>query len=1137
MKGQSSRLQSMDPPDDWVNGSWTVDCICGVNFDDGEEMVNCDECGVWVHTRCSRYVKGDDIFVCDKCKGKNERNDCEETEVAQLLVELPTKTMSMESTYVCNGPSQRPFRLWTDIPIEERVHVHGVPGGDPALFSGLSSLFTPQLWNCTGYVPKKFSFQYREFPCWDEDQRDNTDNEKNENPADKGAGVLFSLSKDNVLATPVAALIGMRSKVGDVLCDRNGLLNEKQGVSEDLDKCAENGVRERSFLRPLILHSGKCKKEDYSVSKDQPGKIKSTPSDKVTNMKKRIDHTKIVFTSMNGEKQSTGRDLKNFSGDGANPRNKIAVRESSSDAYDVVNKNFDRPKYSYELSSDNVSAEIFKNNSVSTVAPKEENGMQVASAVENSIKIEGDTPPLYAKKDVGNVVMKQGGTALDYSDDGIEGFSKSIVKPSVEGLASTALEIKDDRIHQDVNCGNSIDSLKSDAKLKIDKQDDVSGEALNVQASSHADAAELQKCNDRMHESFKVNSGGAVCGSQLDGHKAKEFNRSSEAASSYCLEKPGEQCSNPCEFKQELDWPEGSPTVHISSLKSQNGSEVGVEKPSKSGGMVLNQHVLPSEHKTTLCVGISSPASSTVIISKPSISNGLTPADPENLEGTASKHEAVSGSCGSSRKECSSNDVDRDEERDKMPRRRVKEQPSASANSLYSVRDLQDPISKRTAMHLKDSVVLSTVKTSVVHNASDSSGYSESVESHLNHKGSTTQNKISGSCLPQRGDKPSQTNFHPPSKVNQRHATAMYPPATTNPSAVLSDEELAFLLHQELNSSPRVPRVPRLRQPGSSPQLGSPNATIMLIKRSSSSRGRDHASASRMKNKDALRDTFRSACEPDDDVKRTDEVLSSPEQRRQETSNSAEASKREENGSQARLNALKKGLLSSYARNTTSSGPSSSMEANDHNNSSIRNSPRNTSDDDMGTVGEGPVHHTLPGLINEIMSKGRRMTYEELCNAVLPHWHNLRKHNGERYAYSSHSQAVLDCLRNRHEWARLVDRGPKTNSSRKRRKFDVEESEDSEYGKGRTVKATEGKGLESQKEEFPKRKRNTRKRRLALQGKGIKDIRKRRKMEMFTDDDDVGLLSDSSDGSMFSEDEVQDVDECSERREASGSDE
>lgn len=117
-----------------------------------------------------------------------------------------------------------------------------------------------------------------------------------------------------------------------------------------------------------------------------------------------------------------------------------------------------------------------------------------------------------------------------------------------------------------------------------------------------------------------------------------------------------------------------------------------------------------------------------------------------------------------------------------------------------------------------------------------------------------------------------------------------------------------------------------------------------------------------MKNKDALRDTFRSACDPDDDAKRTDEVLSSPDQRRQETSISAEASKREENGSQARLNALKKGFISAYGRNTTSSGPSSSIEANDHNNTSVRNSPRNTSDDDTGTVGEGPVHHTLPGM-------------------------------------------------------------------------------------------------------------------------------------------------------------------------------
>lgn len=469
-------------------------------------------------------------------------------------------------------------------------------------------------------------------------------------------------------------------------------------------------------------------------------------------------------------------------------------------------------------------------------------------------------------------------TALDLLDNSIEGFSRSILKPSLESLASIALEIQDDQIHEDVNCGNSIDLLQTDVKLKTDEQHDLAGTGLNFQASAQADAIELQRCNDSMPESFKVNSG-VVCSLQLGGHKAEEFNRSSETACNYRLEKVDEQCSNPCEFKPEWDWSEDSTTVHIRSLKPQNVPQFGAEKLSKSGGIALHQHVLPSQHKTTQCVGKSSPASSTFIISKPSISNDLMPADPENLEGTAAKHEAVSGSSGGSRKECSSNEVDRDEERDKPPRRRIKEDPkaclNAAANSLYSDRDLQDPISKRTTVHLKDSVALSTVKTSLVHNAPDSSGYSESNESHINHKSLAPQNKVSGSCLPQRGDKPNQTNFHPPSKVSQRHATTMYPPAATNSPAVLTDEEvfknlqflvefsewdfdmtlciynyfgfwqLAFLLHQELNSSPRVPRVPRLRQTGSSPQLGSPNATSMLVKRTSS-RGRDHASVKYM---------------------------------------------------------------------------------------------------------------------------------------------------------------------------------------------------------------------------------------------------------------------------------------------------
>lgn len=264
MKG---RTQRADTHDDWGDGSWTVDCICGVNFDDGEEMVKCDECGVWVHTRCSRYTKGEELFACDKCKNKSNRNDSEETEVAQLLVELPTKTVRIESS-----STRRPFRLWTDIPMEERVHVQGVPGGEPGLFSGLSGVFTPQLWKCTGYVPKKFNFQYREFPCCDENKEDDNENGKqNEfesgNPADNGAGVLFSLSKERVFSAPMHP--------------KKDVLNEgKKSESEDFDgKHWQNGVRkDRGVLQPVMTPSSKQKKDEPGVFKDRSTRKKSRSS-------------------------------------------------------------------------------------------------------------------------------------------------------------------------------------------------------------------------------------------------------------------------------------------------------------------------------------------------------------------------------------------------------------------------------------------------------------------------------------------------------------------------------------------------------------------------------------------------------------------------------------------------------------------------------------------------------------------------------------------------------------------------------------------------------------------------------------------------------------------------------------------
>ena len=50
--------------------NWVVDCICGTKDDDGERMVECDRCNVWVHTRCYGYPDSGpcpDHFLCVRC--------------------------------------------------------------------------------------------------------------------------------------------------------------------------------------------------------------------------------------------------------------------------------------------------------------------------------------------------------------------------------------------------------------------------------------------------------------------------------------------------------------------------------------------------------------------------------------------------------------------------------------------------------------------------------------------------------------------------------------------------------------------------------------------------------------------------------------------------------------------------------------------------------------------------------------------------------------------------------------------------------------------------------------------------------------------------------------------------------------
>ncbi|KAM5571356.1 hypothetical protein ABKV19_011787 [Rosa sericea] len=1092
MKGRSHRLQSSDPPDDWVDESWTVDCLCGVTFDDGEEMVNCDECGVWVHTRCSRYVKGDDNFVCDKCKSRNSRNDSEETEVAQLLVELPTKTVRMESSFPPppNMPTRRPLRLWTDIPMEERVHVQGIPGGDPAIFGELSSVFTPELWKSTGYVPKKFNFQYREFPCWDKkEEADVRFDEDSENAVDKGAGVLFSLLNESVLANPVAALVGMRSREEGGYDKKVSLKETKRWDKEVRDlRCAQSGVKkERSLLRPMVLHTGKRKKDDLGTSKDQSAKKRARAAEKEADAKKRgAQSSKSVFTPSSDAKQLE------FSEDRGPKISKADVQSMKykKSSNSVVREPAPNVSLATDYTVEKHSSEVLLSDRSKRIDDglKEDKVEHQVSAVPGHMTItkmdDAAVASLLELNDARTDCLQEQGDSTE--DENLN------VKPPIENV-STAPEVEVQN-----HCPTGDGSVQCSPNKKTEDHEDNSQSPVNVQSSLHGEAKDLGKSSDQVSESSNLN--GVIVNIPLSSdHKVQGADRTSEAVTDSHTVR-GDELSGDCQPKRESEDLADSITLQKCASDVKHGLKLSED---------ISKPAAPGQLKTASSAGKSSTVPSTSLTPKSSTPQNLKSGDVQNPN-PFTKQRVTSESKVSIKKDRASS-ADMDHDKDNMPRKIVKEQlrsPTSSAlKTSHFSRNAHDSVSKRTTSESKDSLLHSSSKTFSEGDTAVPSGSSEKVLHG--------QSKSSASSALQRGEKLNQTTS---SKTSQSHAPPACPPAPSSSQAKLSDEELALLLHQELNSSPRVPRVPRARHASSLPQLASPTATSMLIKRTSSSSGKDHNSGSRRKVRDAYKDGVRSSRELDDETKRMDRVPSSPDPRRQDAASTVDAAtRREENASSTASHSHKK-TIPSTSIPTANSGPSSSTEANDRNVSSVRSSPRNASDDDTGAV--GPVHPTLPGLINEIMSKGRRMTYEELCNAVMPHWHNLRKHNGERYAYTSPSQAVLDCLRNRHEWARLVDRGPKTNP-RKKRKLDADDSEDNEYGRVNNPKELEGKSIETQREDYPKGKRKARKRRrLALQGRGIKDVREKRKADLLTDDD-VGPSFSNSTEETVSEDDIQ----------------
>ncbi|XP_047315718.1 uncharacterized protein LOC124919510 isoform X2 [Impatiens glandulifera] len=1041
MKSRSHHPAASPAPDDWVDGSWTVDCVCGVNFDDGEEMVNCDECGVWVHTRCSRYLKSEKSFVCDKCKSKNSRNDSEEKEVAQLLVELPTKTLNMDKPLPPRNALRRPFRLWAELPMEEKVHVQGIPGGEPGLFSGMSSIITPELWKCTGYVPKKFNFQYREFPCWGKKQEDEVKSQEGkEVPMDKVAGMLFSLSEDNVSNKPVGTQVAMKRLIND----RSKIMTHLEGENLDLGGRSQGSgsKNEKNLQGSLLNQYGKRKKEDTGIFSERLKKKKVGVHDEEGSFKKLLPRPTKTDSGLKAVK-TCSQGIKS-----------TILKDTSCSVVNIKNA-----AGSSELPSDAASLDTTTGNDISIQLKPTGNkdGQQVSARSENSQK-NGDSLALSrGRKNHRSTSMKDEDIDLKYDVAKDNGKSYSLSNPTdsqkavVKGCTTVPVtEIN--QSCQDSSCHKLPSAPPLCSKAERDGGADVH---LNTKTSESHPMAE--DTSEKSTENGKMGKTVGVLNS--------EPKQQMEVPESFVVSEKSQK--NLSENKLDLK-PANEP-----SKSSSNTTATGISKISITGyrrSLNTRGHSVDKEH-----------------------------GKDSNLS--------------------------KDEDVHQVPRKISKEHSkysvsSTSKSSSHSKKISHSFVTKKTSPDSRKPLPHTSTKSSSAPNAGDTIS-TESAGSLQKQRVLDVQNKSPLPGLPNKAEKVNNLSSGPQStKVTQPVSSSI---ASKTPAA-LSDEELALLLHQELNSSPRVPRVPRMRHTGSLPHLTSPTGTSTLMKRTSSAGGKDQNFIPKRKGKDIAKDASQSSYGMDSEVKRMKRRPSySPDRKKHDPVTNTDASARSlgDSGSGKGLHSNKKSTPPPVSTASISSGPASSAEINEQNVVSMHNSPHHASDDDVG----GPVHHTLPGLLAEIMGKGQRMTYEELCDAVLPHWPNLRKHNGERYAYSSHSQAVLDCLRNRNEWSQLVDRGPKTNASRKRRKLDIDGQEvESEHGGGsngkeRTEEA-DSKSFDSRREEFPKGKRKARKRRrLALQGRGIKDIRRRRRVDMVSEDDNTRSPSSSTQESLSSEDD------------------
>ncbi|KAF3322139.1 putative GPI-anchored adhesin-like protein PGA55 [Carex littledalei] len=837
-------LPSAAAAEDWGDGSWTVDCSCGVNFDDGEEMVSCDECGVWVHTRCARFVKGEPSFACHKCKAAaatsgGDRSgptgfpsDNEETEVAQLLAELPMKT----------GPtSLQPFRKWAEVPLQDRVHVQGVPGGDPSLFKGgISSVFNANLWRCTGYVPKKFGFQYREFPCWEEVK--GGDSQPN---VSQGADALFALSKEAEAAVALP-----------------------QGTVRKIFKLGNAAVstekKDTHRIRPTGDHSSKKRKDGCGETKNYSAKKKSSWDNK-----RRGPHS-IVDTTI-----SDIHDDKS-----------LHVRESP--------------------------------------VPEEKSETKIGDASEKSTS----------------------------NDQVGEGFGDTREEMDIE---KGSMEKLPDLIKEP-----SVIEKSETLKVKIEVFSKAQGADESVEAEDFAEALhamELLKDETRLKDN------------ENEGAVPRTTAACSEPASlGSDLETVKSENDVPHYTREALDQPyhENLPpnakvpqdNEKIDNLKDEIGDITAEEGFAfRSAGPSKNT---PGTDESTEGVPKACSTSSDPLNHK-SCSSGLSrPARLGSLDGLKDPQVKIKTAIADSKSQS----------QDHSSKHPIIYHAKGSASSLQKCSQASKipSSSKHKSADMKEHVARPAAN---VDESTSSSSRSKLGPVNTCQKGERSHKQASDAC----------------------NSSALGTLQMADTAANLSDEQLALLLHQQLNSSPRVPRVPRLRQtPGMQTTL--PAATSMLSKRSSASGGRDIITAPKKKHREETKKERSRESSGMNDWKGSKSGTS------QSTSASKDSDKRlpDMPAHQSPTASSTEGATSSKAPAEASCGLSDGISSK---------------------------CHTLPGLIDEIFNANPHITYDDLCHSVSLHWSNLRKPNGEKYAYTTPVHAVHDILRNRREWAHLIDQASK----------------------------------------------------------------------------------------------------------------